>query len=125
GCRWCYHWRKCSRSWHLDGTHRLMARLLYGTGMRLMECLRLRVKDLDLKRGEITVRQGRGGRDRVTMVPRSIHDELRSQLGRARVYWMHDRDECRPGVESPADDKEIHRRPLRAAKYYMDCVRTR
>jgi integrase len=55
----------------LDGVSGLMARLLYGTGMRLKECVRLRVKDLDLARGEILVRQGKGGKDRVTMVPRT------------------------------------------------------
>jgi integrase len=52
----------------MEGTHALMARLLYGTGMRLMECVRLRVNDLDLARGEIVVRRGKGGQDRVTML---------------------------------------------------------
>ena len=54
---------------HMEGTHALMARLLYGTGMRLMECVRLRVKDVDLERREVLVRQGKGGRDRVTCFP--------------------------------------------------------
>ena len=49
----------------------LIALLLYGTGLRLLECLSLRVKDLDLARGEIRVRRGKGGRDRVTMLPES------------------------------------------------------
>ncbi len=62
-----------------------MARLLYGAGMRLLECVRLRVKDLDLSRSEITVRQGKGGRDRVTMVPQALAAELRSQIGRAHA----------------------------------------
>lgn len=85
----------------LEGTHRLMARLLYGTGMRIMECLRLRVKDLDLRRREITVRHGKGGRDRVTMVPRSMVGELSDQVARARILWSKDRAEGRPGVELP------------------------
>jgi integron integrase len=85
----------------LEGTHRLMGRLLYGTGMRLTECLRLRVKDLDLRRGEITVRHGKGGRDRVTMLPRSLSGELADQLARARVLWSRDREMRRPGVELP------------------------
>ena len=71
---------------HLEGTHRLMGRLLYGTGMRIMECLRLRVKDLDLRRGEIVVRHGKGGRDRVTMAPHSLAAELTDQLARSRVH---------------------------------------
>ena len=54
---------------HLDGTHGLTARLLYGTGMRLMECVRLRIKDVDFARGTITVRSGKGDKDRVTMLP--------------------------------------------------------
>jgi len=62
---------------YLEGTHLLLARLLYGTGKRFMECLRLRVKDLDLPRREITVRQGKGGRDRVTVVPKLMITELR------------------------------------------------
>ena len=57
----------------LSGTPGLMARLMYGTGMRLMECLRLRVKDVDFVRHEIMVREGKGARDRVTMLPESIH----------------------------------------------------
>jgi integron integrase len=86
---------------HLDGAHLLMARLLYGTGMRLMECMRLRVKDLDLKRREIIVRQGKGGRDRVTMLPQSLVPELERQLQRARVMWAADRAHGRPPVELP------------------------
>ena len=57
---------------HLEGTHGLMARLLYGTGMRLMECIRLRVKDVDFDRGEITVQGDKGAKDRVTVLPASL-----------------------------------------------------
>jgi integron integrase len=78
-----------------------VARLLYGTGMRLVECVRLRVKDLDLPRGEIVVRQGKGGKDRVTMVPRTLVADLRTQLARARSLFAADRRECAPGVELP------------------------
>ena len=53
----------------MDGTYGLMARLLYGTGMRLMECVRLRVKDVDFGRNEILIRDGKGAKDRVTMLP--------------------------------------------------------
>jgi integron integrase len=68
----------------------LIIRLLYGTGMRLMEAVRLRVKDVDLSRQEIIVRDGKGGKDRVTMLPDSLLDGMRSQLA-LRHEW-HDRD---------------------------------
>ena len=75
----------------LDGDTRLMASLMYGAGLRLMECLRLRVLDLELTRGEIVVRDGKGGKDRVTMLPNSLTQALGAQLrstreiGRAHV----------------------------------------
>ena len=78
-----------------------MAALLYGTGLRLMECVRLRVKDLDFDRGEILVRQGKGGKDRASMVPRTLVVPLRRQLARARVAWAADRAAGLPGVELP------------------------
>lgn len=86
----------------LDGLPALMAALLYGTGMRLMECVRLRVKDVDLERGEICVRHGQGGKDRVTMVAPTLVDDLRRQLARARVAWAADRAKGLPGVELPS-----------------------
>lgn len=75
---------------HVHGTTGTVIKLLYGTGMRLLEGLRLRVKDLDLERREIVVRAGKGDKDRVTMLPASLIDELRDQLGARRV--MHDKD---------------------------------
>jgi integron integrase len=74
----------------LTGTHWLMASLLYGTGMRLMECLRLRVKDVDFDRREITVRFGKGGKDRHTMLPRTLIDPLVAQLDEARRIHGND-----------------------------------
>ena len=56
----------------MTGVHGLMARLLYGTGMRLMECVRLRVKDVDFERAEIVVRDGKGAKDRITMLPQAL-----------------------------------------------------
>lgn len=70
--------------------HRLIASLLYGSGLRLLECLRLRVKDLDFSTAQITVRRGKGDKDRVTMLPRSLHPSLRDHL--ARVKATHQRD---------------------------------
>lgn len=66
-----------------DGVHGLVLRLLYGTGMRVMEALRLRVKDVDFGRREIVIREGKGLRDRVTMLPASIAEDLERQLARA------------------------------------------
>lgn len=74
----------------LHGTSWLIASLLYGTGMRVIEGLRLRVKDLDLERREITVREGKGGKDRITMVPENLVLPLREQLARAKR--MHESD---------------------------------
>lgn len=67
----------------LDGTPRLMAQLLYGCGLRLMECVRLRIKDVDFGYLQITIHDGKGGRDRVTMLPVSLVDPLRQAGGEA------------------------------------------
>lgn len=74
----------------LDGSHALLARLLYGTGLRIMEGLRLRVKDVDFERGEILVRDGKGGKDRVTMLPASISRALQLHLERVREQHRQD-----------------------------------
>ena len=68
----------------LSGTHWLIASLLYGTGMRLMECLRLRVKDVDFNRHEILVRDGKGFKDRLTMLPDALLSALEKHLLRVR-----------------------------------------
>ena len=85
----------------MHGTNGLMARLLYGSGLRLMEAARLRVKDLDLERCEILVRDGKGAKDRVTMLPSSLVDPLRAHL--VLVRELHDRDIAAglPGVYLP------------------------
>lgn len=74
----------------MDGTPRLMASLLYGTGVRLMECVRLRVKDVDIPVHQIIVRDGKGFKDRVTMMPESLVRPIQDQLDRAKV--IHDKD---------------------------------
>jgi integron integrase len=86
---------------YLSGTHLLMARLLYGTGMRLMECVQLRVKDVDFERREILIRDAKGGKDRITMLPDSLVDDLRTHIARGRTLWEKDRAENRPGVYMP------------------------
>lgn len=74
----------------LEGTVWLMASLTYGGGLRLLECLRLRVKDLDLERGELVVRDGKGQKDRITMLPKLLIEPLRMHF--ARVRQLHQRD---------------------------------
>ncbi|MBZ0226696.1 MAG: integron integrase [Comamonas sp.] len=75
---------------HMDGTMGLIAQLLYGTGMRLMEALRLRVKDVEFARREIVIREGKGGKDRVTVLPENLIEPLQAQLRKARA--LHERD---------------------------------
>ena len=75
---------------HLHGTNRLMAGLLYGSGLRLMECVRLRVKDVDLGYLRVTVRDGKGGKDRITMLPVSAAKPLERHL--QKVKAQHEQD---------------------------------
>lgn len=75
---------------HLKGLHRFGVCLLYGSGLRLMECLRLRIKDVDLERGEICVREGKGDKDRVTMLPASLVPHVKRAIERARRYHQLD-----------------------------------
>jgi integron integrase len=74
----------------MEGTAQLIGRLLYGTGTRLMEALRLRVKDLDFARGQILIRDGKGDQDRVTMLPEVLQEPLQAHLHRVRE--LHERD---------------------------------
>jgi integron integrase len=85
----------------LEGQMALLARLLYGTGLRLMEGLRLRVKDVDFDRREIVVREGKGGKDRRVMLPDSIMRALKDQMAHARLMWGRDREHRAPGVFMP------------------------
>jgi integron integrase len=75
---------------HMRGVQLLMASLLYGAGLRLLECARLRVKDIDLARGDITVRDGKGQKDRVTLLPGRLRGRLAGHLARVRI--QHERD---------------------------------
>lgn len=86
---------------HVDGASGLVIRLLYGTGMRLMEALRLRVKDIEFERGLITVRDGKGGKDRTVPLPESLIIDLRAQLA-DRLKLHHIDQACgRVDVEMP------------------------
>jgi integron integrase len=86
---------------HLDGASWLIASLLYGSGLRVMEGMRLRVKDLALERGELIVREGKGGKDRVTMVPAALLTPLKVHLSRLRAWFEEERRRERPGVSLP------------------------
>lgn len=85
----------------LEPKYRLPARLQYGSGLRLAELVSLRVKDVDLGRGLLTIRGGKGDRDRVTMIPDSLRLRLEKQMTRVRKLWEEDRENDRPGVELP------------------------
>jgi len=75
---------------HLDGIHALIARLLYGAGLRVLECLRLRVKDIEFERRQIIVRDAKGAKDRVTLLPDAVVPELRTHLQRRRGRHRQD-----------------------------------
>jgi integron integrase len=88
-----------SRNGHCS--HGLVGRLLYGTGMRLLEGLRLRVKDIDFARRAVVVREGKGFKDRVVMLPAALEAPLRQQLERAHAVWVADRAAGLVGVHVP------------------------
>jgi len=75
---------------HISPAFNLLARLTYGTGMRLLEALRLRVLDIDFERGEVLIREGKGAKDRVTMLPQSLKEPLQEHL--KQVKWLHEQD---------------------------------
>ncbi len=85
----------------LAGTSRLMGELLYGSGLRLTELLHLRVQDVDLERRQLIVRAGKGGKDRVTMVPESLLEQLLTHRERLRGLHAEDRQANAPGVWLP------------------------
>lgn len=95
---------------HLSGIHLLMAKLLYGTGMRLTELLQLRIKDIDFELQEIVIRQGKGDKDRITILPKSIQQELKLQIEQAKILFNEDRKYNKSGVYLPnAIEKNIQK----------------
>ena len=85
----------------IEGEHRLLAQLLYGTGMRITEALQLRVKDIEFDRGAIIVREGKGGKDRAVMLPQSLIPALKAQLASDRILWAADQAAGQGGVAMP------------------------
>ena len=97
----------------MEGTPRLMAMLTYGCGLRLSECLNLRIKDLDMPRGIIIVRSGKGDKDRRTVFPTRLHDELTNHLSTVRTLYESDREQDFNGVFLP---KALERKYPNAGK---------
>ena len=85
----------------MEGTSRLMAELMYASGLRLAELLRLRVKDVDLERLQLAVQFGKGGKSRLTMIPQKLEPALRAHRERLRNLYAKDREANLPGVELP------------------------
>lgn len=85
----------------LSGPEWIMGMLLYGAGLRLMECLRLRVKDVDFSRGEILVRSGKGDKDRITMLPAAVNEPLHRHLESVRKQYETDLKSGYSGVSLP------------------------
>jgi integron integrase len=89
--------------------------MLYGTGMRLMECVRLRVKDVDFERGEILIRDGKGGKDRVTMLPPSVVTGLQTHLEQRRALFEDDKRAGKADVFLP--DALVRKYPTAATEW--------
>ncbi len=85
----------------MKGVPKLMAFLVYGCGLRVSECVRLRIKDIDLERGIVTVRQGKGDKDRITVLPETLKDSLLEHIGKVRKIYEQDRSQDLAGVSLP------------------------
>lgn len=85
----------------LTQTDQLIVQLLYGTGLRISECMELRIKDIDFEMGTITVRAGKGDKDRITLLPTLVKDALRKQIEDARKIFQKDRCDNMPGIALP------------------------
>jgi integron integrase len=104
----------------LDGLPRLVCTLLYGSGLRLLEALELRVKDLDFGAGEIRVRRAKGAKDRVTMLPEAAAAELQRHL--ERVRRLHQRDLALGGGKAPLPDAYERKAPGAAKDWVWQYV---
>jgi integrase len=95
---------------HLHGVPKLMAGLLYGSGLRLMECVRLRIKDIDFALAQITVRDAKGGKDRITMLPLNMSEPLRRHLSRTKAQHEQDLEDGFGSVQRRFDNYDLHAR---------------
>lgn len=101
-----------------DGRYGLAARLQYGAGLRLSELVRLRIKDVDLERGMLTVRGGKGDKDRMTVLPRCLRERLADQIGKARELWERDRQQGLAGVYLPGALARKFRRAAESFEWF-------
>ncbi|MBN2298736.1 MAG: integron integrase [Deltaproteobacteria bacterium] len=85
----------------IEGIHLLMAKIIYGGGLRISECIRLRVKDLDFERSSVIIRSGKGDKDRETIFPESIKDDFRYHIDCTRIIYEEDREQDVAGVYLP------------------------
>jgi len=85
----------------MSGLHLLMAKIIYGCGLRLRECLQLRIKDVDFERKAVTIRSGKGDKDRETVLPESLKENLRKHLEKVKKIYEKDRENNVPGVQLP------------------------
>jgi len=102
----------------IDPQHHLVASILYGAGLRLSECLSLRVKDIDFDRSIIIVRGGKGGKDRLVMLPEPLRQRVRGQLAHAHVLWARDRAIGLPPVAIPVSLARKYRRAAESWAWY-------
>jgi integron integrase len=100
------------------GRYELPARLQYGAGLRLTELTRLRIKDVDLGRGTVTIRSGKGDKDRVSVLPKSLRELLARQIEVARELWIADREEKLPGVWLPGALARKHSRAAETFEWF-------
>ncbi len=100
------------------GRYELAARLQYGAGLRLSELVRLRVQDVDVGRGTVTVRGGKGDKDRMTVLPKRLREEIANQIERAREVWQGDRDAGLAGVYLPGALARKFRRAAESFEWF-------
>ena len=102
----------------MEGEFLRIAQLLYGTGLRILETMRLRVKDIDFTRNTIIVREAKGNKDRAVMLPAKLVDFLQAQLRRGNTFWARDRAAGPPGVYMPAALDRKYPREGRSRAWY-------
>jgi integron integrase len=99
---------------HLDGFHLLMARLIYGCGLRVQECISLRVKDIDFKQSGLTVRSGKGDKDRLTVLPESVKNDLLAHL--IEIQKIYEGDTARAEIDGVWLPNALERKYPKAGK---------
>jgi len=103
---------------HIQGTLLLMAKIIYGGGLRISECIRLRIKDLDFERSSVVVRSGKGDKDRETIFPESTKDDFRYHIDRIRTLYEKDREQDIAGVSLPGALERKYRGASKSWEWY-------